>query len=59
MSDFHNYVASDLQFSLERMTEDRDRWRKIADDYNKGISCCPLCIEQAQYMYEQAVRGVK
>lgn len=30
MSDFHNYVASDLQASLERMTESRDSWEAMA-----------------------------
>lgn len=30
MSDYHNYVASDLQLSLERMTQQRDEWQAIA-----------------------------
>ena len=39
MSDFHNYIASDMQISImrlqeevERLTADRDYWRKIAEE---------------------------
>ena len=30
MSDFHNYVAGDLQSSLDRMTESKEQWEAIA-----------------------------
>ena len=42
MSDFHNYVAGDLQISLERMTEQRDAWEAIAHrlaDVVKAAGC--------------------
>lgn len=57
MSDFHNYIASDLQLSLDRMTEDRDRWRKVSEQFAKAHACCMLCVEQAIYEYEKVSHG--
>lgn len=41
LSDFHNYIASDMQISImrlqeevERLTADRDYWRKMAEETN-------------------------
>jgi hypothetical protein len=41
LSDFHNYIASDMQISIMRLQEeverlkvDRDYWRKMAEETN-------------------------
>lgn len=41
LSDFHNYIASDMQISImrlqeevERLKADRDYWRKMAEETN-------------------------
>lgn len=38
------------------LEQDRDRWRKLTEQVMEAYACCSLCIDQAVFAYEKAVR---
>lgn len=38
------------------LEQDRDRWRKVASQLLKAHACCELCVEQAVFEYNNAVK---
>lgn len=49
--------ANDLEQQLADALTETDKWRKVANSFSKGVSCCALCLEHAQLEYGKLINN--